>query len=354
MGVVSSCINDVHGVSSIRFASPPPTWLGATARLVVAGLVALRVALAVGWAGSPPPGPAPDAPAVRADAWGFDPTNATAALQAAIRSGASRVLVPNMGTPWLVDPIFLESNQELEFEPGVVIAARTGSYIEKDACLFSAIHKSNIVLRGSQTVWRMNRADYTQPPYPPGEWRHILALRGCENIQITGLRLENSGGDGIYIGRGLPPDGPVACTDIVIRDVVCDGNYRQGISVISARRLRIEACTLRNTRGTPPQAGIDFEPNLPDEVLEDCVLVNCRFEQNAGFGIMLHLGQFNTHSHPVSIAMEGCRSRNNALGSLYIRGSSLHLPLSVIVLSACELDGHRDVQPSGNLRLLGL
>jgi len=31
---------------------------------------------------------------------------------------------------------------------------------------------------------------------------------------------------------------------MVIRDVVCDRNYRQGISVISAENLLIERCVL--------------------------------------------------------------------------------------------------------------
>ncbi len=56
--------------------------------------------------------------------WGFDPQESTQALQAAIRSGAKRVVVPRMPGPWIVDKIELESDQEIFFEPGVEVVAK--------------------------------------------------------------------------------------------------------------------------------------------------------------------------------------------------------------------------------------
>ena len=48
----------------------------------------------------------------------FDSRDATAALQAAVRSGAPRIWVPNMGAPWLIDTVHLASDQEILFEDG--------------------------------------------------------------------------------------------------------------------------------------------------------------------------------------------------------------------------------------------
>ena len=46
--------------------------------------------------------------------WGFDPEDATEALQAAIDSGAPKVVVENMGRPWVVSrTINLRSNRRL-------------------------------------------------------------------------------------------------------------------------------------------------------------------------------------------------------------------------------------------------
>ena len=41
-------------------------------------------------------------------------------------------------------------------------------------------------------------------------------------------------------------------------------------------------CVIRDTVGTAPQAGIDFEPNARDQWLQGIVVRNCRFEDNQG------------------------------------------------------------------------
>lgn len=58
-------------------------------------------------------------PAANAAWWGFDDEDATDALQAAIRSGAKKVIVPNLGKDWIVRPIQLVSDQELFSSIGV-------------------------------------------------------------------------------------------------------------------------------------------------------------------------------------------------------------------------------------------
>ena len=45
--------------------------------------------------------------------WGFDPEDATDSLQAAIDSGVSRLIIPNVGQEWVVRPLTLRSNLEL-------------------------------------------------------------------------------------------------------------------------------------------------------------------------------------------------------------------------------------------------
>ncbi|NQT86168.1 right-handed parallel beta-helix repeat-containing protein, partial [bacterium] len=114
-----------------------------------------------------------------------------------------------------------------------------------------------------------------------------------------------SGGDGIYLGvsqRG------VTNKNILIQDVVCDANHRQGISVISAEDLLIENTIMRNTSGTAPQAGIDFEPNHAGEKLVRCVMRNCLTENNAGDGYLFALHHMTGASEPVSVRLENCRA----------------------------------------------
>ncbi len=246
----------------------------------------------------------------RASWWGFDPEDATACLQAAINSGVPKLIVEDMGSPWIVTPIMLVGNQEIVFEEGVVLLAKRGEYESTGATLMTARDVENVILRGYGATFRMWKEDYANPElYAKGEWRHCLQLRGARNMEVYGLTLASSGGDGIYLGIG--PEGQTN-TDITIKDVICDDNYRQGISVITAENLLIENTVMRNTGGTPPQAGIDFEPNKPQERLVNVVMRNCLTENNASTGYFFYLRALSGESEPVSIRLENCRSVGDA------------------------------------------
>jgi hypothetical protein len=243
---------------------------------------------------------------VRVVWWGFDPEDATAALQAAIDSGARKVIVEDMGAPWITGKLTLASDQEIVFEKGVIVQAKRGEFHGLTDSLFSAILKKNIKLTGAGATLRMWKQDYDdKAQYKHSEWRHVLSFKSCAGVSITGLTLADSGGDGIYLGvakKGVP------CSDVVIKNVVCQNNYRQGISVISARNLLIEDCVLKDTWGTPPAAGIDFEPNGETEELVNCVIRNCVSENNKGDGYAFYLPTLNADSEPLSIKIENCRS----------------------------------------------
>jgi len=134
--------------------------------------------------------------------WGFDEQDSTAALQAAIRSEAKKLIIPNLGKPWVMEPLFLESNQEVVFEEGAVIMALKGAFRGKGDSLLTARDKENITLTGPGASLVMRKPDYQAPPYEKAEWRHCLSLHGCRNIKVYGLRMAASGGDGVYVGRG--------------------------------------------------------------------------------------------------------------------------------------------------------
>ena len=234
--------------------------------------------------------------------WGFDAEDSTEFLQGAIDSGAKTVIVPYMGNPWVVRPINLRSNLTLLFEPGVVVLAKKGEFKGRNDSLFLAVDETDMTLRGYGARFVMRKEDYQSDAYEKAEWRMGIRLLGCSNVTIAGIRIEKSGGDGIYVGTGKQP----YCKDIVIRDVQCADNHRQGISVIGAENLLIENCTLSGTDGTPPQAGIDFEPNNAKNKLVNCVMRNCVMEDNTGPGILVHLNHLSSDTDPVSINVENC------------------------------------------------
>ena len=248
---------------------------------------------------------------VRASSFGFDSVDSTDVLQKALDSGAKKIVIDAQASPWITRPLFVRSNCEIVFERGAEVVAKKGEFLGKNDSLFTLKCCENVKISGYGAVLRMHRADYAAAPYVKAEWRMSLNLLSCRNVTIEGLTLVESGGDGVYLGvaRGNGP-----CRDIVLRDIVCDRHYRQGISVISARNLLIERCTLRGTGGTAPAAGIDFEPNRPSEELSDIVMRDCIVTNNHGAGIQFYLGQLNASSKPVSVKILNCRSTGNSRG----------------------------------------
>lgn len=252
--------------------------------------------------------------------WGFDPEDSTDALQAAIDSGARKLVVDNVGKPWIVRPITLASNQEIIFRDGVEVVAKRGEFRGRNDSLFTASARENITLTGCGATLRMHRTDYDNPPYEKAEWRHVLNFRSCTNVKVYGLTLAESGGDGIYLGKASKG---VTNKNFHIKDVICDRNYRQGISVITAEDLLIENTIMRDTGGTPPQAGIDFEPNGPDERLVNIVMRNCVTHGNKGDGYEFYLPNLHATSAPVSVRIENCKSiGDNSCGVRIITGNT--------------------------------
>lgn len=272
----------------------------------------------------------------KASWWGFSEEDSTEALQAAINSGVPKLIVEDMGSPWIVTPIQLASNQEIVFEDGVEILAKRGEYKGRNDTLFSARNIENIILRGEGATFRMWRDDYANPDlYEKAEWRHCLYMGGCTNVQVIGLTFTESGGDGIYLGSDN--------RDIVIRDVTCDANYRQGISVISAENLLIEDCVLSNTKGTPPEAGIDFEPNYSTNRLVNIVMRNCLTTGNNTSGYVVSIRSLNAESEPVSIRVENCRSIDDGVMAAWTTttGTLEGTPKGLIEFVGCTFEGCR-------------
>ncbi len=258
--------------------------------------------------------------------WGFDASDATEAVQSAIDSGAPRVVIPFVGAPWVLKPIHLRGNLDLVLEPGVVVLAKPGEFRGGGDSLFSAVEQTNITLRGNGAVLRMRKSDYQNPPYTKAEWRMGLSFAGCRDVVVEGLRIESSGGDGIYIGSTARVRW---CENVTVRNCACYNHHRQGISIISAVNLLVENCTFSGTDGTVPEAGIDLEPDVASERLVRCVFRNCVVSDNTGNGILVYLKPLDRSSEPVSIRFEDCHVRMGppaatpgSLGDLGDRGWS--------------------------------
>ena len=249
--------------------------------------------------------------------WGFDEEDATESLQAALNSGVKMLTIDKMASDWIVRPLTVPSHIEILLADDVTIRAKRGEFLGTSDSLFTISQKENVTLRGGKnSVLLMNKSDYHAEPYKLAEWRHGLNIKSSKNVRLDRLTIRETGGDGIYLGvskRGVP------CENIEITNVFCDGNNRQGISVISAKNLLIEDCNLSNTVGTAPEAGIDFEPNCSDECLVNCVMRRCVLNNNHGGGIALYLPNLNRTSGDLSLTFEDCSTTGNRQDGFWLQ-----------------------------------
>ena len=240
--------------------------------------------------------------------WGYDKDDATPYLAAALASKAQKVTVDRQAGPWYALPLTGRSDLTLVIPKGVTLCAKRGAFRRQADFLLRFNTATNVTLTGGGTI-QMWFEDYTNAAlYAWSEWRHAVGLLSCHNVCVENLRIADSGGDGIYLGQqGRVP----ACTDVTIRNVTLSRNNRQGISVISADRLLVENCVMENTCGTPPMAGIDFEPNNFHQMLRDITVRNCVVRGNHGAGFDFSVGNLSAVSPAISITLENCRSEGN-------------------------------------------
>ena len=245
--------------------------------------------------------------AVKVSQFGYDAADSTRFV-AALDSGAKKVVFDRMEGPWVVTPVWVRSNTEIVFEDGVELLAKRGEFRKvRGSCLMNVVCVSNVTIRGEGGGgrFRMWIEDYHSDDYKRSEWRHALNILSSSRVTVEKMSFLKSGGDGIYLGE---EKSGVSNRDIVIRDCVCDGNNRQGISVITADGLLIERTVLSDTRGTAPRAGIDFEPNLAHQKLSRIVMRDCVTKGNMGYGYEFYLEHFDAGTAPVDVTFENCRS----------------------------------------------
>ena len=279
---------------------------------------------------------APDAaaPCVNASSFGWNATDATACLQAAIDSGAKKVVIDRQAGDWIVEPIFLRvSGQEIVVADGVTVRAKKGAFKKRNESLFRITGKDRgVTLRGEgKATLAMNKRDYQDPDqYSFSEWRHAVAVYGS-GTTVRDLTILSSGGDGVYVAGNAQ--------DVTLENLVCRDHHRQGISVISATRLRVRRCRFEETAGTAPQCGVDIEPNRLTDRLEDILFEDCVFDRNTSGGMTLHIGGLK---RPISITFRRCVARGNNTGISVYTSRTLDQPTTGTVLfEDCTITGSR-------------
>ena len=251
----------------------------------------------------------------KASWWGFDPQDSTKFLQAAIHSKVPKLIIDKQASPWITKALFGVSNQTIVFEDGAEIRAKKGDFKNvgygSQLLRWDDAENVKVIGLGKGGILRMHKKDYQNPDlYKKSEYRHALHFVNSKNIHVENMTFASSGGDGIYL---------TGVENVRIRKVVCDDNHRQGMSIIWGKNILVEDSAFINTSGTSPQSGVDIEPNRSEECVKNIVFRNCRFADNARWGLLIAVAHINCAvAGDIGIRCENCVFENNREGEYYL------------------------------------
>jgi len=239
----------------------------------------------------------------------------TAAIQAAIddafADGMATVKIPD-GTYWINPDIGVKPKSGvylwLTSANAKLKAKRTAS------AEYEVVHFEDVINSGISGGTIIGDRDIHTGT--TGEQGYGVRVNSSTNILIYGVTLTDCWGDGIAIG-GMKT-GMKYSQNVIIQNCICDGNRRQGLTIASVKGCTVKNSTFKNTAGTNPQAGIDIEPWLPSHYIQDVLIENCAFDDNAGWGFdwwFYHLVGSTTAGN-VTIAVNNCTYSGNGDGGM--------------------------------------
>lgn len=257
-----------------------------------------------------------------------------AAFQAAIdalpKDGGTVIVPP--GT-YLIDPIrsvHLRDHMHLAMDPGARLIAKPNA--APRAYVLTVTDCREVEISGGRIIGERDEHLNSK-----GEWGHGIMVRGAVGLTLRGLHISRCWGDGISIA-GLNGPANVPSRDVVVADVVCDGNRRQGLTIGGSRQVRVVRSSFLNTGGTLPEAGIDVEPDITRDA-RDITISHCLLEGNRGPGIQLYQRVQDT-------LIRRCTIRNNRGTGVIIVGAGS----SVVADNVIAANGQRGLAVRGDSR----
>jgi hypothetical protein len=205
-------------------------------------------------------------------------TNDTAAIQKAIDKVAG-----TGGTVYIPDGTYrvraekrkrliLKSNMTLKLSKKATL-----KMFPTDQKVYSVLYIPNaqdVTVRGGTLV-----GDRRNHKGRGGEWGFGIAIqKGSKRITVSHVRAREMWGDGFYVDDA---------TDVAFCSVRAERNRRQGLSIIHGNRILVTRSVFRDTKGTRPAAGIDLEPDRPDQTISNVRIERSKFINNEGGGIMI-------------------------------------------------------------------
>ncbi len=238
--------------------------------------------------------------------FGFDPVNATEHLQKAIDSGATRIIVENVGKPWYIRKIrIVRDDLELVFKKGVKIHTDRTWENFAEGQMF-VVKGKNIVIKGENpndtdvvVSQFYDLADRRKNCRTYG--KSAFTLLDCENVCIKNLRASDTAEDGLCLaGLGL------SNKNVYIENVDFASNFRQGCSICAGHGVYFKNVKFRETTGGSPLSGVDLEPAELNQANSDIYFFDCTFDANAGSGLIMSTSSV----FPITLFAKRCVFKN--------------------------------------------
>ncbi|WP_154662241.1 glycoside hydrolase family protein [Vaginella massiliensis] len=203
-------------------------------------------------------------------------------LQKAINEN-DKLLMPNF--PILVNykGLKLKSNSEIIFQKNAALILTPSNTRSYEVLNIENVRNVKVI---NPTIYA-ERQERFQGKTRTGEWGMCIAIRSSENVSIRNAKLYNAWGDGIYLGKSNA-NKITTNKNITINDSYIAGARRNGISVTTAKGLRINNVTIENTKGKSPQAALDIEPNGRFDTIDN-IEINNLITKNNVFAILISL-----------------------------------------------------------------
>lgn len=205
--------------------------------------------------------------------------------------------------------INLKSNISLELSPKTtlnVIPNKLGNYQ-----VFNINNVQNVRITGGTLI-----GDKYTHLGNSGEWGMGVEIRDSQNISISNMSIDKMWGDAIYVGTA----GKNSTYNIKLNNIRMNENRRQGISIISVKKLTGNNIHISNTRGADPASGIDIEPNNKNNILQDINFKKLHTINNAGSGFIVSLKSYSNSINPISIKLENHIDKGSNFGFV-VRGN---------------------------------
>lgn len=116
---------------------------------------------------------------------------------------------------------------------------------------------------------------------------HSIAIMGGKRITVRDCVCKNNYYDGIYIRASTVGTLSTYPADILLDNVICEANGRNGVSIIGANVITVRGGRFSTSVGDPG-AGIDVEPNVSDiHGVRGLKIIGAAFTGNAARGLMI-------------------------------------------------------------------